>query len=450
MTDYGLTLLGFVDKPLEVIREEIATAIKESEVFGTNADTTAGSPLGVLIGIFAGHVRQGWEVAQGVNAAFDPDRADGSSLAALAALTGTVKESATPSTVSAFLTGVSTRIVGAGSVASVEGADASRFVTLEAATLVQADAWAALTVYAVGDIVRNGGTQRIYICTDPGTSAASGGPTTQGTAIVDSGVIWRWLGDGDGYAEVEAEGETAGPVVANAFTLTQIETPVTGWSNVTNLLDATVGHAIELDAELRLRREEELRAEGASAPDAIRAELLRIDGVEQVKVFNNPTDVTDGDGLPPHSFEALVLGGADQDIWDAIWDEGPAGIQSYGTETGTTIDDLGDTQDVAFSRPDELTVWLEVDVTIDPEEYPADGDDQIKAALVALGADFQIADDLILSALYPAIFSVSGVLDVTEIRAGFTSNPSGTVNLAVGAREIARLDTSRIEVATTP
>lgn len=65
-----------------------------------------------------------------------------------------------------------------------------------------APAWAATTVYAVGDAVTNGG--KGYVCTDAGTSAGSGGPTGTGTGIVDNTVEWRWESStvevGAGYA----------------------------------------------------------------------------------------------------------------------------------------------------------------------------------------------------------------------------------------------------------
>lgn len=447
MTDYGLTALGFVDKPLEVIQTEMADALKASPAFGPDTDTTAGSPMGVILGIVAGHARQQWEVQQGVNAAFDPDAADGAGLAALAAFSGTVKRSATKSTVELTLTGTATKTIGVGSIVSVAGN--SRFKTLEAGTLAAGTAWVALTAYVVGDIVTN--NTRMYVCRTAGTAAGSGGPTTQAANIIDGTVHWRWMGDGAAYVQVAAEAETAGVVVANAHTLTKIETPVTGWSNVTNLLDAEIGLAQEDDAELRLRREEEIRAEGTGPIDAIRAKLLQVANVTQVKTFNNVTDTTNSDGVPAHSFEAVVRNGADQDIFDALWANAPAGIASYGTMVGTSTDAQGDDQTVRFTRPTVLTVYLGVDVAVDPDTFPTDGSAQIKTALEVFGqANLGIGVAVILAKLYPAILGVSGVLDITALRAGYAVSPVGTSNLAVGSRELAEIDTSRIVVTHTP
>lgn len=52
-------------------------------------------------------------------------------------------------------------------------------------------AWAGSTAYTVGAIVRNVGL--IYRCVTAGTSAASGGPTGQGSAITDGGATWAFV-----------------------------------------------------------------------------------------------------------------------------------------------------------------------------------------------------------------------------------------------------------------
>lgn len=50
--------------------------------------------------------------------------------------------------------------------------------------------WASTTAYLVGNVVTNGADA--YVCTTPGISAASGGPTGQGVGIVDATVTWKF------------------------------------------------------------------------------------------------------------------------------------------------------------------------------------------------------------------------------------------------------------------
>ena len=44
--------------------------------------------------------------------------------------------------------------------------------------------------------------------------------------------------------------------------------------------------------------------------------LASVPGVSLVRVYQNDTNETDANGLPPHSIEAVVQGGADYDIGD--------------------------------------------------------------------------------------------------------------------------------------
>jgi hypothetical protein len=66
------------------------------------------------------------------------------------------------------------------------------------APLLAPATWAATTGYAQGQVVTNtgGGAGNLYICATPfATSAGSGGPTGQGSAlIVDGGVTWQYFG----------------------------------------------------------------------------------------------------------------------------------------------------------------------------------------------------------------------------------------------------------------
>lgn len=444
---YGVTADGFVTKSLEVIKAEIEDDFKAK--FGNEIDLSPQEPFGQLVGIMAEREAALWDLAQATYAAAYPDSAEGDALVEVCAITGTVPLPPTKSTVVGTLTGTPTTIVPEGSVASVQNAG-TRFATLADATIAALTAWAGLTSYSLGARRTNGGN--VYVCIATGTSAASGGPTTEDDDITDGTAHWRFLGSGTGAVDVEMEAEDYGPKVANSGTLNVIETAVAGWAGVINVLDADPGRDAETDTALRLRRLAELDAAGSATVESIRSELLKVDDVDEALVFENPTDTTDGDGLPPHSIECVVRDGDADDIRAAIFASKAAGIQTYGGVTGTVEDSQGFSHEIDFSRPTEKDVYLEVDVTIDPDTFSADGVDQIKAAIVEFAdAEYQIGDDVIHSKLdLPIWEKVSGILDVTEIRLGFTASPTGTANLAIGTRELALMDTSRIVVTTTP
>lgn len=391
---WGLTTAGFVAKPLATVLEEIEEA--EKEQISPELNVKAG-PTHQINGIFASKVRELWELAEAVHAAGDPDRASGASLDAVAALRGSTREAATKSRVTETVTLGASMTLPAGSIVSVLGDPTARFVTLTAVTSVLA-----------------------------------------------------------GNYSVEMEAESAGIVAANAGTLTEIETPVAGWTAATNALDAVLGTVVETDAGLRARSESELAAQGTSPADAIRADLLDLTGVVTVQVFENVTSVTDADGLPPHSVEAVVYDGSEggttvaaDDIAQVLWDTVAAGIETYGSSSGTATATDGTTHTMRFSRPTVRPVYVSptVSAAIARGWDTAEGADLVAAAIVAVGDDaFGSGDDVIRRRLEAGAMAIPGVIDLTAFTLGFSASPVGTANLVVGRRELATFDTSRVVV----
>lgn len=438
----GLTASGFVIKTVEDLLDEINTAIKSA--FGNSVDVTGGV-MARFTAIIVDRLAELWELGEAVYSSTNPNGATGARLDDVSALTGTTREEATNSTVTLTLTGTNTTVIPIGSRASVVDLG-DEFETTESATLATLTSWAALTTYALGD--RRTNASRSYVVITAGTSAASGGPTTTSSDITDGTVHWRYLGEGTAADDAAAQSVETGPIIAASGDITEIETPVSGWQSVINLLDADLGQDEEVDEDLRVRRLLELARPGTSPINAIRADLLQVDGVTNVTVFHNNTDTTDVDGVPPHSVEALVTGGADQDIWDQLLDSVAGGILTYGTEVGTSSDDEGNAHEMMFSRPDEIEIYVDVFVTYDAGTYPLDGDDQIKAAIVAYGDVQPTGKNAVASSIGAQAFTVAGVLDVTLVEIGTAPSPSSSTTIEISKREIAVHDTSRITVTS--
>ncbi len=251
--------------------------------------------------------------------------------------------------------------------------------------------------------------------------------------------------DGPGSA-IEVTGGTANSALG--FSTTKVQG--------LNQPDPTVvGQDLETDVELRLRRVEDLRAQGNATIEAIKSDVLEVVGVEEVFVFNNSGDIVDGDGLPPHSFEVVVNAPAatDAQIATAIFLSGGAGIGSFGSITEVVTDSQGFAQTIKFSRATEATIFIDITVVTNTDPlvgpvYPLDGDEQVKSALVAKGATLGIGDDVILEFIKCDAFDVSGVTDITVFEMDVTEFPSATANIPIDGREISDFDTSRIVVTS--
>jgi uncharacterized phage protein gp47/JayE len=443
MPTYGLTSEGFVPKTLEIIRAEREASYRSE--FGAAVPLGDRTFLGIVTGIESEREALLWEISEQIYNANDPEAATQAALDGVCALTGTTRDPARESTVTLFLTGTVATIVPIGSRAATS-TDAE-FATTAEVTLIACTAWAPTTAYDVDVVRTNGG--RIYVSTIAGTSAGAGGPTGTGTAIVDGTVTWRYIGEGAGIIAAPAESVETGPIEAPTYSINEIVTPVSGWQSVINLEDAEIGANVETDESLRIKREDELSGGGTATVDAILAAVLDVEGVTSCTVFENTTDTTDADGVPPHAVEVLVRGGADADIWQALFDSVAAGILAYGDEEGGILDSEGNLHIVQFSRPTEVNIYVDVTLVKLSTVYPTDGDDQVKAAIVAYGDAQATGRDVVSAMLLAQVAAIPGVLDVSLPEIDTAPSPTTTTTITITSRQLAVFDTARITVASS-
>lgn len=389
---YGLTSTGFVPKTTEVLLDE--TESDQLRDVKATLDLSPDQPLGQFNGIYAAKLAECWELIATIYKALDPDQAEEAALEAACAVTGTTREPATRS-----------------EVACTVNLDASK-------------------TFAPGTMVAN----------------VNGQPTIKFRNKLQ--VVSTSAGD---YSNVVFESVDLGPVPANSGTLTVITNPVNGWNSINNPTDAELGHLIEQDTALRVRRRTDLAKPGACTIDSVRADVLQVPNVLQCVVLENNTWATDADGLPPKSFAVVIYDEVtladDNAVAKAIWDSKPSGMQAYGSTNVLVTDSLGKQHSVSFTRAPQKTVYLSLTVVTDPALFAADGVQQIKDALVALGKTLKMGDDVV-AARFKAepIIKIAGVLDVTVFTLGFSASPVGTANLVIAQQEQATFDTSRVDV----
>jgi uncharacterized phage protein gp47/JayE len=438
----GVTSTGFVPKTITELSDELKALWRS--VFGAAVNVADRSRNGQLIQNLAAPLAEVWKLGESITSFFS--NPSGVMLDYVSKLTGTTRKAATSSSVVLTLTGTPTTVVASGKIAAVNGTTA-QFQTTAPGTIAAVTAWAQGVAVVAGN--RRTANGNVYLCQVGGTTAAVGtGPAGTGVNIDDNGVKWDFLGAGTGAIDVAAQATVTGPVQGYSRTISIISTPVSGWNGVINILDATPGTNQETDAELRVRRAQEVSAQGTSPLDALRAQLLKVSSVTTASVFENTLDVA-VDGIAAHGIEALVEGGADADIRAAIFASEAGGIETSGTTSGSVVDSAGNSHTIKFSRPTEVDIYVGYVLLVDPSLFPADGLDQVKAAAVAAGDLLQVGRDVFNAVFSAAAMQIAGVLNVTSCFVD-TVGPPLLTQVVISPRQRAAFDTSRVSVATTP
>jgi uncharacterized phage protein gp47/JayE len=241
-------------------------------------------------------------------------------------------------------------------------------------------------------------------------------------------------------------------VLAN--TITTIVNPLTGVTAVTNSLGTTGGADVETDEALRARYDESISLGGASTTSAIEAELLQVQNVVAAVVTENVTMAT-VDRIPAKAFEAMVYGGTNSDIADAIYRTKAAGIQAFGDITIPITDDNGQVHSIGFSRVAEVPVYVHVTLTTDAELFPVNGMTTIETNIIKYigGTDADttkyyglgLGDDVVYTKIIGICHSVAGVTDVTVTLS--TDDITYTAaNVAIATGQVAVTDYAKVVI----
>jgi uncharacterized phage protein gp47/JayE len=381
----GLTATGLDIKRLEDILAELKAAEYANVSNELNLEAT--SLLGQFLASTSSQLAQLWELALAVRAARSPSQAEGIALDDVCEITGTYREQATPSTVTAT-------------------------VNVDAGT------------YAAGTLIAH----------------PIGAPDRRFSNVLEVTASGDWL----------FQAETTGPQRCDAGTLTVIAESVVGFNSITNALDADLGTDIELDSSLRRRQALERTRPGSTTAEAVRTDVLDVEGVTLCTVLENDTDTTDGNGLPPHSLEAVVLGGDDEDVREAVRKAKAGGIRAYGDDIATIYDSQGQPHSIGFSRPDDVNIYISVTLTRLPNSYP--GDNAMKQAIADWAdANLSVGHDVLRARLFAEVFmaGLGSIINVASLTLGLSASPVGTADLTMTARQLPRFDTSRISITSS-
>lgn len=387
-TDWGLTDAGFRRPTYAELLD--ALEYKARELFGTKANLTVRSPLGIFLRIYAWMLNLLFTTLEDVYNSRFIDTAVGASLYNLGRAIGL-------------------RLLGAQK--------------------------------AVGYLTFTG---------EDGVEVPEGflAETTAGMqyVTVSSGVIR------DGEVTLPATAVSSGPDSNTAEgTITTITNPKLGIESVTNVKPFEGGRNTETDAEFRERYYKSVDFAGGVNIDAIIAEVYEsVEAVIAVTGEENDTDFESESGLPPHSFEVVAYGGLDEEIAKAIFRRKAAGIQTFGNTTVAVLGVSGQTFNISFSRPTPVKVWVRVTDLVTDRHFPLDGVEQIKSSIVSfIGGNtrggLNIGQDVIQVVLPTEVLKVPGVVDF-NLQISPDGETFGWGNIEIAARQKAVTEESMVSV----
>ena len=342
------------------------------DIFGSDLDVSETSPQGKLI---AAETAARTGISQnnaGLANQINPNSAEGIFLDSLSALLGVTRQSAIRSTfsVSPTVTGVAGTVIPAGSRAST----------------------------ASGDLFET-------------TTAVTIGATNTAT--------------------VQFQAVEAGAIAVPVGGLSQIVSSVLGWETVNNTVSATIGRAQESDLSLRQRRRESVGLNARVGPAAIIAALRAVNGVTSVTFRQNVTTstaVVDGISIPGNTIYAVVDGGTDADIGQALLSK-VGGSDYLGSVSQNIIEPVsGQTYTVRHERPTE--VGVEIAVTARVPSSVTNPVDTIRQTILDYAAGLILPDPGFILGADVSPFEISSAIN--------TRNPEILVQLVeVGAKDAA-------------
>lgn len=318
---------------------EIYLSLQESfkEIYGPDSYITPDSQDGQLLGIFAKAISDCNDTAVTIYQSFSPVSAQGAGLSSLVRLNGITRLVSSNSQVDVDVVGVVGTVITSGKVAGPDGNQWSLPATV--------------TIPIAGHIIV--------------------------TAVCD----------------------TQGAIAAQVGTITQIVTPTLGWQSVSNPTIASTGAPVETDAALRVRQQVSVAQPSKTVLFGILGAVKAVTGVTEAVVYENDTNTTDTNGLPPHSIAVVVLGGDSGDIATAIMLRKTPGAFTYGDVTVPTEDDVGIIHNISFFVPSPVQILVAIQIKA-LTGYSSTTGTALKQAVADYINALLIGQDVVISRLY--------------------------------------------------
>lgn len=221
-----------------------------------------------------------------------------------------------------------------------------------------------------------------------------------------------------GVHSLDFRAKEIGEVNTIVNTITTPSEIVLGVVSVNNQSAPTqVGKNQESNVDLRARRERSFALAALGAIGAMEASLLALQGVTEVRVYENDQKFTNTDGIPPHSSWVIVDGGAPNDIAEILDRKKTVGAGWKGQQVVNIEKSNNILTQIKFDRPVAKDLYLKFDIK------------PVNNALIDLDAlKAYIIDNLVYKIGSPAESSglvnliLGGINETAGVGAGFLLN----------------------------
>jgi uncharacterized phage protein gp47/JayE len=298
----------------------------------------------------------------------------------------------------------------------------------------------------------------------PSASSAALVLIGQAGAVITNGIVQDTPGNNwalppsviippSGTVTVTATCQTLGAVTAPPNDISRIATVTLGWQSATNPASATPGAPVESDPLLRVRQSQSTALPALSVLDGIIGAVAGLPGVVETVGYENDTNATDANGLPPHSISLVVAGGDAVQICQTILTKKTPGCYTYGSTRETVQDIYGLSHDIGFFIP--VTVPIGVRITLTAK---AGYSTIVGAAISQSVADYINAlgsgDDVIYSKLWsPADLDDANATNTYDITAMTIATPPagtyGTANIPISIFQEATCDPADVVITVS-
>lgn len=219
------------------------------------------------------------------------------------------------------------------------------------------------------------------------------------------------------------------------------------------MVQAIPGNSQETDSALRARQAVSVAIPSQTLLEGTLAGIRSLEGVTRSIVYENDTNTTSSEGFPAHSITAVVEGGTDADIAQAIYIRKGIGAYTNGTTSVTILDVNEMPTTVRFYRPSYVDIYVAIRLKRLTGWLP-ELETDIKDALVEYLNTLELGEDITISALWGVVMDnmpdlKNPIFSVTSLEAGLSSGAVGTTDITVAFDEASQSSTDKIVMTVT-